>query len=404
MLKLLLFLPLLKARVFFHENFERPFTERWTYAEDGSITHGTFETISKEFCAEGDTAIKAVNDSSFYHASSKTDGILDTSTQDLHLSYVTWFQQEIDCGGAYIKLFPELDQKKLTGESKYSVMVGPDVCGPGKRIVHLILNHKDKNYQIKDQIDYSVDKYPHLIQLSLFKDGKFSLKVDEKTEREGEYREHFEYLLPEFIDDPEDTKPEDWDEREMIDDPQDKKPEDWDDREQIPDPNAKKPDDWDDSSDVEWEPNLIKNENYKGEWSPKQIKNEKFSGIWKPKQIKNPDYKEDKDFGKYKIQHVGFDLWMVKSGTVFDEIYLTDSKDESEKHAKEIMAKIKDQITKLKAKAEEDEKKAEEERKAEDAKRKAEEKKDEPAEGEQEPSDKFPESDDEPQKEAHEDL
>ena len=33
-----------------------------------------------------------------------------------------------------------------------------------------------------------------------------------------------------------------------IDDPDDKKPEDWDEREKIPDPDAEKPDDWDEDA------------------------------------------------------------------------------------------------------------------------------------------------------------
>lgn len=43
---------------------------------------------------------------------------------------------------------------------------------------------------------------------------------------------------------------QDWDEREEIDDPEDKKPEGYDDiPKQIVDPDATKPDDWDDDSD-----------------------------------------------------------------------------------------------------------------------------------------------------------
>lgn len=48
------------------------------------------------------------------------------------------------------------------------------------------------------------------------------------------------------IDDPDDVKPENWDEREKILDPDAKKPEDWDEDAppKIVDSSAKKPDDW----------------------------------------------------------------------------------------------------------------------------------------------------------------
>lgn len=48
-----------------------------------------------------------------------------------------------------------------------------------------------------------------------------------------------------------------------MDDPDDKKPDDWDQPEHIPDPDAKKPDDWDDDMDGEWEPPMIDNPAYK---------------------------------------------------------------------------------------------------------------------------------------------
>lgn len=72
-------------------------------------------------------------------------------------------------------------------------------------------------------------------------------------------------MPPKQINDPDDKKPDDWDEREYIDDPEAKKPDDWDENAPreiedeetvmpddwleneealIPDPNAKKPDDW----------------------------------------------------------------------------------------------------------------------------------------------------------------
>lgn len=51
---------------------------------------------------------------------------------------------------------------------------------------------------------------------------------------------------PREIDDPNDSKPENWDEREKMPDPDAIKPDDWDEEapRKIPDPDAKKPDDW----------------------------------------------------------------------------------------------------------------------------------------------------------------
>lgn len=80
---------------------------------------------------------------------------------------------------------------------------------------------------------------------------------------------------PKEVEDKDDKKPEDWDEREKIPDPEATKPVDWDEDApaKIPDPNAEMPDgwledeplyvddedaerpeDWDDEMDGEWEP------------------------------------------------------------------------------------------------------------------------------------------------------
>lgn len=59
---------------------------------------------------------------------------------------------------------------------------------------------------------------------------------------------------PSEIDDPDDKKPENWDEREKIPDPEAQKPDDWDEDApaMIPDTAATKPDGW-----LEDEPEMI---------------------------------------------------------------------------------------------------------------------------------------------------
>lgn len=117
--------------------------------------------------------------------------------------------------------------------------------------------------------------------------------------------------------------------------------------------------------DGEWEPPMIDNPEYKGEWKPKQIKNPEYKGKWVHPEIDNPEYTPDdklyfyKDFGA-----IGFDLWQVKSGTIFDNIIVTDSVEEAKQFAEETWGATKDAEKKMKEKKdEEDRKKAEEEEK-----------------------------------------
>ena len=71
-----------------------------------------------------------------------------------------------------------------------------------------------------------------------------------------------------------------------MDDPEDKKPEGWDDiPAQIADPEAKKPEDWDDDEDGEWTAPMIDNPEYMGEWKPKRIKNPAYKGVWEHPEV-----------------------------------------------------------------------------------------------------------------------
>merc|ERR1712070_1165891 len=94
----------------------------------------------------------------------------------------------------------------------------------------------------------------------------------------------------------------------------DVKPEGYDDiSEKVPDPDATMPEDWDEEDDGEWEAPLIDNPEWKGPW--------------KPKEIENPDYVADPDLYNFlkDAQYVGFELWQMKSGILFDDIFVSDS-------------------------------------------------------------------------------
>merc|ERR1719443_925250 len=113
----------------------------------------------------------------------------------------------------------------------------------------------------------------------------------------------------------------------MIDDPEDKQPSDWDLRKKIDDPSATKPDNWDDDEDGEWEPPKIDNPDYKGEWYAKRIDNPAYKGVWKAKQIANEKFVEN----VYPYED---------TGSIFDNIYVTDSLDKAWEHADAHWGKI----------------------------------------------------------------
>merc|ERR1711972_567924 len=93
----------------------------------------------------------------------------------------------------------------------------------------------------------------------------------------------------------------------------------------------------------------------------KRISNPAYKGFWEAKKIANPEYEDDDMLYKYDdFGFLGFDLWQVKGGTIFDNVIITDDKAEADAFAK----KWKDLSEVETAK-----KKADDAKKAEDSKK-----------------------------------
>merc|ERR1712085_218746 len=270
------------------------------------------------------------------------------------------YEKDIECGGGYLKLRPKMDdQTKFGDPTVYNIMFGPDKCGYTKR-THLIFNYKGKNVLKKADLDYKqeVDGTSHLYRMILRPDSTVRVEIDGEKIYEGSVKEDWEVLKPKTIDDPEDKKPSDWAEALMMDDPDDKKPDDWVEEKRIVDESASKPDDWDDEEDGEWEAPMKDNPAYKGDWNVKRIENPAYKGIWEAKKIANPEYvDDDKVYSYADFGFLGFDLWQVKGGTIFDNVILCDDVVEADEFAKKW--KALNEVEVAKKKEEDDAKKAE---------------------------------------------
>merc|ERR1712003_573636 len=187
----------------------------------------------------------------------------------------------------------------------------------------------------------------HLYRMILKPDNTVRVEIDEEKIYEGSIKEDWEVLKPKEIPDPADKKPDDWSDESMIDDPEDKKP-----------------DDWDNEEDGEWEAPMKDNEAYKGDWYGKRISSPAYKGIWETKKIANPEYEDDDSVYKFDdFGFLGFDLWQVKGGSIFDNIIITDDTAEADVFAK----KWKDlsEVEAAKKKEEDDSKKAADDKKDE---------------------------------------
>ncbi|XP_055336005.1 calreticulin-like [Paramacrobiotus metropolitanus] len=358
------------AKTYFKEEFnDKSWEDRWVQSEHAGKEFGKFKLTAGKFFGDEkiNQGIQTSQDARFYAVSSKFDAF-SNDDKPLVVQFSVKHEQNIDCGGGYVKVFgKDLDQKDLHGESAYLLMFGPDICGPGTKKVHVIINYKGQNHLIKKNIRCKDDEYTHVYTLIINPDSTYVVKIDNKEEEKGTLEEDWDLLPPKKIKDPNAKKPsqDEWDERETIADEADTKPEDWDKPQHIPDPEAKKPEDWDEEMDGTWEPPNIENPEYKGEWKPKDIPNPAYKGKWIHPEVDNPEYTPDTSLYKLKdIGAIGFDLWQVKSGSIFDNVIITDDIEEAAKHAEDTWGATKDEEKKAKEKQDEEErKKAEEESK-----------------------------------------
>merc|ERR1711935_1215659 len=282
----------------------------------------------------------------------------------LVIQYSVKHEQDIDCGGAYLKL-GAYDSEKFEGSSEYNIMFGPDICGSSTKKTHVIFNYKGKNLDKKKEVRCESDTLSHLYTLIVKPDNTYEVQIDMNKVDSGSLEEGWDFLKEKEISDPDEKKPDDWVDEAEIDDPEDKKPEGHDDiPAKIADPKATKPDDWDNESDGTWEAPQIDNADFKGVWKAKRIKNPAYKGVWEAKLIANPKYAADDKLYSYpKFTTVGIDVWQVKSGTIFDNILVTDDVEYAKAHGEKTW---KAGVEGEKA-ADEEKKKKEEEEKAKKA-------------------------------------
>merc|ERR1711871_1501200 len=369
---------LASAEVYFEEDFSGDWESRWIQSEAKSDL-GIMKVSAGKFYGdeEAGKGLQTSQDAKFYAISAKMKEF-SNADKTLVVQFSVKHEQDIDCGGGYLKL-GAYEPEKFEGSSKYNIMFGPDICGSSTKKTHVIFNYKEKNLDKKKEVRAESDTLSHLYTLIVEPDNTYEVQIDMNKVDSGSLEEGWDFLEPKQIRDPDEKKPEDWVDEAEIDDPEDKKPEGHDDiPAKIAHPKATKPDDWDDESDGTWEAPQIDNPDYKGEWKAKRIANPAYKGVWEAKMIDNPKYAaDDKLYSSPKFSTVGIDVWQVKSGTIFDNMLITDDVAYATEHAEKTWKAQKDGEKAAKEKADEEKrKKDEEERKKkeeEDKKKKEEE-------------------------------
>ncbi|KAG7305778.1 hypothetical protein JYU34_009907 [Plutella xylostella] len=388
-----------KDKAFFMEHFDdqEAFEKKWVKSE--AKKKGVAEEIAKydgqwqittpiKKAFNADLGLVLATEAKHAAVSALLDRPFVFGDKPLVVQYEVTMQAGQICGGAYLKLLSKgtdtkADLRSFHDQTPYTIMFGPDKCGSDNKL-HFIFRHRNPvNGSIEEKHskkpterleEIYKDKAPHLYTLIVSPDNTYSIMIDNKEVSSGSLLEDFTPPVnpPDEIDDPNDVKPVDWDEREKIVDSSAVKPEDWDesapaqipdpdavkpdgwlDHEpvNIPDPEAKKPEDWDADMDGEWEaplidnpacsvgcgewkPPLIPNPSFKGKWRPPLITNPNYKGRWAPRKIPNPDYfYDDQPFKMTPIHAIGFELWSMSPNLLFDNLLITDDPATAEQFA-----------------------------------------------------------------------
>ncbi|KAK6505443.1 hypothetical protein TWF481_007345 [Arthrobotrys musiformis] len=375
----------------FWEQFTDDWKSRWTpsHAKKGNTGEEEWAYVGnwgheEPYVLQGIIGDKGlvVKDKAAHHAiSAKFKKPIDAKGKGIVVQYEVKLQEGLECGGAYLKLLrerKELHSEEFSNTSPYVIMFGPDKCG-GTNKVHFIFNHKNpktgeyEEKHLQGAPMARIVKQSVLYTLLVKPDNYFEIRIDGTRVKNGTLHESFEPAVqpPKEISDPDDKKPEDWVDEAMIPDDEASKPEDWDEDapyeivdeaavkpedwldnepKEISDPEAVKPEGWVDDEDGDWIAPTIPNPKceeasgcgpwtkpmkanpaYKGPWVRPQKANPAYKGVWEPRKIENPAFFEDKTPSDFEpIGAIGFELWTMSNGILFDNIYIGHSIEEAD--------------------------------------------------------------------------
>jgi len=360
------------ATVYFQDDFsDAKWESRWVYSTKRPASErGEFSLSAGKYYTDEakERGLKTQEDARFYALSAEFPEF-SNKDKTLVLQYSLKQDQRIDCGGGYLKLHPAgLDQGSYEGDNGYNVMFGPDICGSTRRTHVILTDKKGKNHLITNDVQTETDTYTHVYTLIIYPDNTFTVLIDNKDSRSGSLEDEFTILEPKQIPDPAVSKPSDWVDETHIDDPEDVKPEGYDDiPAEIDDPEAAKPEDWDEELDGEFEAPKVPNSEFKGPWRAKKIPNPDYKGPWVHPKIDNPDYVQDATIYAYdSFKYVGIEIWQVKAGSIFGNILVTDDVELAKTAADAILTRVEGE--KAAEKIEEDAERAKAEAAAQEAK------------------------------------
>jgi calreticulin len=179
----------------YEEKFGDDFADRFVNVKKDGL--GEFVSSAGKYYndAEADKGIKTSQDAKFYGLVGKMEKFSNEGKK-LIISFRVKHEQNIDCGGGYIKLFPSSDDLENIDLEGYNIMFGPDICGPGTRKVHVIFDYKGKKHLVSKTISCKTDEDSHLYTLIVNPDNSYEVQIDGEMADGGALTDDFDFLPP----------------------------------------------------------------------------------------------------------------------------------------------------------------------------------------------------------------
>ncbi|CAN0897238.1 CRT1 [Linum grandiflorum] len=203
---LLSLLAVASATVFFEEKFEDGWEKRWVksdWKKDENMAGEWNYTSGKWNGDANDKGIQTSEDYRFYAISAEYPE-LSNKDKTLVFQFSVKHEQKLDCGGGYMKLLSgDVDQTKFGGDTPYSIMFGPDICGYSTKKVHAILTYNGTNHLIKKEVPCETDQLSHVYTFIIRPDATYSILIDNVEKQTGSLYTDWSLLPPKKIKDPE---------------------------------------------------------------------------------------------------------------------------------------------------------------------------------------------------------
>lgn len=330
------------AKIYFKEEFtDDDWQKRWTASQHPRKDWGKFVLTPGLYYGDPEISkgIQTSEDGKFYALTTKFEPF-SNKDKVLVIQYSVKYEQDIKCGGAYVKLFDcSFNPKTFHSYKPYLIQFGPDICGFKK--IHVIFNYEERKLAMKRELSCKDDRLTHLYTLVIKPDNSYLIKIDNKIERTGMLLEDWDFVPRRMINDTKVTKPLG---NPKSTDLKDAKSHDWNQTdvefyfngEEQKNDDLKRP--------------MIKN-SVNEEWKSKSTDSSNYKGQRLDHLSENHEHLSHSDLYRYdEICGIGFDIWQVESGTLFDNILITDDELEAEKHGNDTWGIIKEKEKLMKIK------------------------------------------------------